>query len=506
MKTIVSITLMAFLSSASVFAQTSISKVEGWCGEGVRWTFDGYTLFLKNTTVGTKDEKNLSMADYDTKTQAPWIKKKLNVQQVEVGAGITRVGSCAFMGCRSLKNLIFKSPVLKEIGWGAFMDCSRLANVSLPSKLSKIETLAFARCSAFTYVEIPAQCRVEEQAFVSCQNLQSLFIAPTAIIGSYVFATEVNLNGVTRHSLFDGEIKNLPAYITVANCREYGLSKASVDKCFSNTKHEVDYDIATSEVDTNIPDGTVYRENTYALIIGNQNYRFVSNVSYAIHDAHVFAEYCKHTLGIPASHVWVCEDATKQMILEDELVRVQNLKNREDKRLIVYYAGHGVPDVKDKNKAYLLPTDVRGTHPSRGISLDSLYNLLGSLNFERTSVFLDACFSGADRNDEALNDGLRAAVVMAEEGKLQEGNLVVFSAAKGNETAQGYPEQGHGLFTYYLLKSLQESVGNISLGNLSNALKTNVTRQAALLKLRKDQTPTTNASESISSSWEKMGF
>jgi len=480
--------------------------MEGTCGEGITWTFDGYTLFIEKNMLNSKDKDSHPMDDYDTNNQAPWLKKKLSVQRIELGQGISRIGSCAFKGCRTLRNLVIKGQDLEEIGWGAFMDCSNLSNVSLPVRLGKIETLAFARCAAFTYVEVPMQCRVEEQAFVSCNNLKSVSIAPTAIVGSYVFAGEININGVTRHTLFNGEIKRLPAYITVANCREYGLSKESVEKCASVNNYAIDYDVVTSEVDTVIPAGQTNRNNTYALIIGNQNYRFVSNVSYAIHDARVFAEYCKQTLGIPASQVWVCEDATKQMILEDELERVKNIRNPENKRLIVYYAGHGVPDTKDKNKAYLLPTDVRGTHPARGISLDSLYNLLGALHFDRTSVFLDACFSGADRNNEGLNDGLRAAVVVAEEGELNDGNVIVFSAAKGNETAQGYPEQGHGLFTYYLLKALQNSKGEVLYGDLSTSLKQNVAKQAVQLKLRKEQTPTTNASESISESWKSMTF
>lgn len=33
------------------------------------------------------------------------------------------------------------------------------------------------------------------------------------------------------------------------------------------------------------------------------------------------------------------------------------------------------------------------------------------------------------------------------------GNMVVFTAAQGDETALPYGSQGHGLFTYYLLKS-----------------------------------------------------
>lgn len=113
---------------------------------------------------------------------------------------------------------------------------------------------------------------------------------------------------------------------------------------------------------------SVIRNNTYALVIGNQNYRFAPGVPYAIHDARVFREYCEKTLGIPVENIHLVEDGTKAMISEEEFQWLKSIKNREMKKLIIYYAGHGVPDIHDSNKAYLLPTDIRGTKPSNGIS------------------------------------------------------------------------------------------------------------------------------------------
>ena len=63
--------------------------------------------------------------------------------------------------------------------------------------------------------------------------------------------------------------------------------------------------------------------------------------------------------------------------------------------------------------------------------------------------------------------------------------MVVFCAAQGNETAQGYPEHGHGLFTYYLLKALNETNGLISYGQLSDLISNNVSQTASQLKMRK---------------------
>ena len=155
-----------------------------------------------------------------------------------------------------------------------------------------------------------------------------------------------------------------------------------------------------------------------------------------------------------------------------------------------------------------MPTDVRGTSPQRGIALDALYSKLGDLAFEQTSVFLDACFSGVGRTPAPIIDdgGIRAVEIEPEDATFGEGSVVVFSAAQGNETAQGYPEEGHGLFTYYLLKELQTTQGNESFGVMADRISANVSTQAPQLKMRKKQTPATTCSEKIVTTWRDMRF
>ena len=488
------------IAAASIFgasAQTQIIQT-GNCGPDCKWTFDGYTLTINNTN---KKGLDVSIKDYNTSNNlAPWAKKKFDVRKVQIERGISRIGSCAFANLPNLQEVVFNDPQLNSIGWGAFLNCKHLRTISLPVDLKSIETIAFANCDALASVKIPDQCRVGDQAYASCDNLKSIELSPTAILGHYVFAGETDVDGKTRHTLYNGDLRHLPAYINVQNANEYGLAPSAVEKLANNRAVEIDYDYETSEIDKMIPVGPYTRNNTYALVIGNQNYRFVSDVPYAIHDARVFADYCGKTLGIPTENIHLTEDATKQMILEEEI------QDPEDKNLIVYYAGHGVPDVKNQNKAYLLPTDVRGTSPQRGIALDEFYQKLGDLDFKQTTVFLDACFSGVNRENEGVSEGLRAVEVDAENAELGNGNVVVFSAAQGNETAQGYPEEGHGLFTYYLLKEIRDSYGEMTLGNLSDAITYNVSQKAPQMKMRKSQTPSTNASDELGDKWRRLRF
>ena len=491
---------MLFMCLCTVHAQSS---AEGKCGEDVKWVFDGHTLTISNTEI---EKGYLPMDNYDmSKNRSPWLKKGLDIKKVVIEAGIVNIGSCAFAGCENLSEVVFNSTVVNEIGWGAFLNCIRLRTISLPFELRRIGKVAFANCRLINSVKIPAQCYVEDMAFASCTNIQSIECASTAILGHLVFVKEEIINGKIEHTPYAGEVRHIPSYVNANNCQEYGFSKASIEKVLASRTSDVDYDEITSKLDTDIPVTDNTRNETYVLIIGNQNYRFVSDVPYAIHDARIFGEYCQKTLGIPTNNIHIAEDATKHMILEEEFGDwLGSIPNREEKKLIVYYAGHGVPDIKDKNKAYILPTDVRGTHPARGIALDEFYTQIGDFDFAQATVFLDACFSGINRDNEGVTEGLRGVEIEAEEAPLHSGSLVVFSAAQGNETAQGYPDQGHGLFTYYLLNEIRTTGGLEDFGHLSDNIKSNVSQKAAELRLRKKQTPSTSVSDKFSESWRKL--
>lgn len=503
MKKYISTIFIVLLGITSIKAQTT--NMEGSCGNDLKWYFDGTTLTISNVN---KNFEQKPMIDYNMKKNiSPWRKKNLDIKRVLIAEGVTSIGSCAFAGCEHLTEVVFQSTDVTRIGWGAFLNCYRLRIISMPFSVNLIEKIAFANCRSLNAIKIPAQCRVEDQAFASCSNLQSIDCAPTAVLGQLVFAMEENVGGKMQHTMYSGNLLRIPPYINENNCHLYGFAKEAIEKTKTGKAMEEDYDMITSELDSVIPVSDRSRNDTYVLIIGNQNYRFVSDVPYAIHDARVFGEYCKKTLGVPSENIHITENATKQMILEDEMEDwVAKITNPEDKKLIIYYAGHGVPDTKDGNKSYILPTDVRGTNPKRGIALDEFYAKIGELDFAQTAIFLDACFSGVNRNNDGVTKGLRGVEIDTPDTPLSEGSLVVFSAAQGNETAQGYPEQGHGLFTYYLLNELKRTSGETRFGDLSDNIIKNVSTTANSLQLRKKQTPSTSVSDKLTNDWRNLAF
>ena len=169
-------------------------------------------------------------------------------------------------------------------------------------------------------------------------------------------------------------------------------------------------------------------------------------------------------------------------------------------KFIVFYAGHGIPDEKT-GSAYLLPVDGIGTEPETAYSLAQFYKTLGALPAANITVFMDACFSGSKRGEGMLASS--RGVAIKAKTQAPQGKMVVFSAAQGDETAYPFKEKGHGLFTYYLLKKLQETKGNVTYGELSTYIQTEVKRKSIVAN-NKSQTPTVNPSQSVANSWKNM--
>lgn len=256
-----------------------------------------------------------------------------------------------------------------------------------------------------------------------------------------------------------------------------------------------------SDVDVAIPVTNLRRENTFCLIIANEKYQYTSEVDYAAIDGMKFREYCTKTLGIPTLNIHFKRNA-KYLDIQNELAWLEKLANAygDEADYIVYYAGHGIPG--DDGSCYLLPVDGNPTTVNNGYSLKKIYDSLGALTSKSALFFIDACFSGNDRNDLSMMGSDRAAVrrIKTEEVK---GNVVVFSAASNTETALPYLEKGHGMFTYFLLKKLKETKGNVTYGELSDYLKKQVSRLSIVLN-NKEQNPSIFPSKKLAGSWENM--
>ncbi|MBE9469137.1 MAG: hypothetical protein IMY72_12565, partial [Bacteroidetes bacterium] len=111
-------------------------------------------------------------------------------------------------------------------------------------------------------------------------------------------------------------------------------------------------------------------------------------------------------------------------------------------------------------------------------------------------------FTGGSRNQGLI--AMRGVKIRPKKNALY-GNLVVFTSSSGNESSASLKDKQHGLFTYYLLKKLQESKGNLSYKELSDFLNKKIKLESVLIN-NKEQTPQTNVSPEVKESWRNWKF
>lgn len=261
--------------------------------------------------------------------------------------------------------------------------------------------------------------------------------------------------------------------------------------------------IVSSDVDSNIPDIDQEFDNTFALIISNENYKYAEDVPFALNDGKTVKKYFTKTLGIPQKNITHLENATLNDIkfAMNRLGEICSVYGN-DARLLVYYSGHGVPD-EASGDAFLLPTDGYATDPSTALKMGDLYDYLNNLNTNQAILFTDACFSGAQRSTrDKMIASARGVAIKAKNTNIPQGNLIVFSAAQGDQTALPYESKSHGLMTYFLLKKLQEGNKNLTLGELSDYIIENV-KKVSVVENKKSQTPNT-ASALAPEKWRSL--
>lgn len=260
------------------------------------------------------------------------------------------------------------------------------------------------------------------------------------------------------------------------------------------------------DVDSDIPQAKGANFGTYAVVIANENYRSVADVGNAANDGNVLHQYLTKTLGIPENNIIYCENASAAMM--DEALTTLETKTRSAAALgkafnvIFYYSGHGVP-AEGTSDAYLLPVDVSPKNLKRyGFSLDELYRRLGALEAQCVTVLLDACFSGAGRSGAMLADV--KGVALEPKKAAPTGNMVVLSACTGSQTAHIFKEGKHGLFTYWLLRKLKETKGEVTLGELQEHLAQYVDYTATNRLNLPGQQPTLQVSPTLSRNWRAI--
>src|SRR5262249_22540164 len=192
-------------------------------------------------------------------------------------------------------------------------------------------------------------------------------------------------------------------------------------------------------------------QNSWALVIGINAYQKFPRLGYAVADAKAVAALLPG-LGFPKDNVYMLldNDATKARI-ETVLYRKLKAMGPND-RLLVYFAGHGeTRALRNGEEGYILPADADpDVLPLTAIAMDDIQRIARRLPAKHYLFLMDACFSGfaATRagdsgavTEDYLANAFREPVVQ-----------VITAGRKGERSIE---DQGHGLFTKYLVEGLR---------------------------------------------------
>ncbi len=189
----------------SAFAETP-GSYSGSCGNGAEWYLDNATGKLTISGIG-------STGSYQAVSgvKAPWEKYKEDILYVEIGEGITVIGSGGFRDCKNLLDVSLPES-LKEISEMSFSGCNKLQTIDIPTNVNKIDASAFFECPILEKITVSSQNTVFSDADGVLFNknktklvlfpkgkITTEYTVPSGVteIGAYAFANCSELINIT---------------------------------------------------------------------------------------------------------------------------------------------------------------------------------------------------------------------------------------------------------------------------------------------------------------------
>ena len=185
--------------------------------------------------------------------------------------------------------------------------------------------------------------------------------------------------------------------------------------------------------------------NLFVLAIGITDYRQTADVPFADRSATLFAQWAQKVLGAKPSNTTLLTNADATSGAFRGRLNTLLARLRPQHRLLVYYAGHGVPT---KQGSYLLAQDGGpGSFEEQDLQLNRLYRRIGRSRVANALVFIDACFSGRADRKTMVFDGI--APIIRVPRSVIGANTTVISAGGGKQFANQHKQRGHRLFGYH---------------------------------------------------------
>ena len=199
---------------------------------------------------------------------------------------------------------------------------------------------------------------------------------------------------------------------------------------------------------------------SWALIVGIDNYKNASPLSYAVSDASEIREVLVNELGFPSTNITylVDGDATKENILKS-FMRFARDDIELDDRIFVFFAGHGQTKTGIRGEVgYLVACDSDADDLSTFIRWDDLTRNSELVPAKHMLFVMDACYGGL-----GLIRTLHAGSTRFLKDMMLRYARQVLTAGKADETVadSGGPLPNHSIFTGHLIEGMRGKAATV---------------------------------------------
>jgi hypothetical protein len=202
---------------------------------------------------------------------------------------------------------------------------------------------------------------------------------------------------------------------------------------------------------------TVYTpsyENSFALVIGINNYMNAPPLGYAVNDAEAVADTLKTQFDFKNDNIKLLldENATRNEIMTS-FMSFANGDISPNDRIFVFFAGHGMTQTGRRGEVgFLVPYDGDQNNLFTLIRWDELTRNAELIAAKHILFVMDACYGGL-----AITRALYSGSMRFLKDMLQRYSRQVLTAGKADEVVSdtGGPIPNHSVFTGHLLQGLQ---------------------------------------------------
>jgi uncharacterized caspase-like protein len=201
----------------------------------------------------------------------------------------------------------------------------------------------------------------------------------------------------------------------------------------------------------------------HALVIGINDYRFVTPLKTAVNDARTVAHLLQKEYGFAVN---LLLNATRNQILDafDELRRSM----QETDNVLIYYAGHGHLDT-DSDRGFWLPADARRDRRANWLSNSDIADVLRATRAKHVLVVADSCYAGT------LTRSLSVQMTGLDDlSRLAQKRARTALVSGGLEPVEDSGGGGHSVFAKAFLDSLMANTGVVETSQIFSSMRRKV--------------------------------